>query len=317
MPRSYTATELLASGRQKAFLANAARDYDDISWLRLLNEQIGGYLPKLLVKRRTNFFMRNADLSVSAGTTTFSVPSEAIAGMARSVVMVVGGIPYGLEEMDLPVAVQSDLIPFSSQFPTGYYWENDHIRLWPTQSITGILRLHWYKRPSQVVKENACVQISSFPGGAPAGSYRLAFTGALPNGYAAGVPVDIVSNIPNFYRWQTGAAITAQAGQNIDIPLPADGVQPPQLAVGDWVCLADTAPVVTECPSEVIEPLLWSCVEELFTGKGPNASYQRAEKARLKAEENVGGLIIRRNLGAMTKISAFPESHIFPWGWFA
>jgi len=322
MPRSYTTTELLASGRQKAFLANAQRDYDDTSWLRLLNEQVTSYLlGALVVKRRTNYLVESVDLSVQPGSqpAQFAIPSQAVGGMVRSLVMVVAGIPYALEEKDLPDAVASDLIPFSSQFPTGNFFLGAFIRLWPTQAITGILRIHYYRRPSVVVKENACVQISGFPSGAPSGSYRVSFTGTLPTGYVAGAAVDVVSNIPNFYRWQTNAPITAQAGQNIDIPFPTTGpytgIQPAPLAVGDWVCLYDTAPLVTDCPSEALESLLWSCVEELFTGKGPQSSWARAKEARIKAEEDAGPLITRRNYGAMLKVSAFPESNIYPWGW--
>src|SRR5262249_53788289 len=131
MPRSYSTAELLASGRQKAFLANAQRDYDDTSWLRLLNEQTTSYLLKLIAKRRTNYLGETVDLSVQQGVTQFQVPSVAMAGAVRSVVMIVGGIPSPLEEMDLPVAISADLIPFSTQFPTGYYFAGPYIRLWP------------------------------------------------------------------------------------------------------------------------------------------------------------------------------------------
>src|SRR6202022_4386447 len=145
MPRSYSATELLASIRQRTLTPAAPRDFDDGSLLRLLNEKATTYLCKLIAKRNTNYLVETVDINVAAGQPSYEVPSVAMAGAVRSVVMLVGNIPYPLEEMSLPVAIATNLIPYSTGFPTGYYWMGPNIVLYPTQSQSGTLRIHYHR----------------------------------------------------------------------------------------------------------------------------------------------------------------------------
>jgi hypothetical protein len=308
---------LIASLRQRSFTAAAPRDFDDPSVLRLLNEKVTSYLLKLIAKRRTNFLVETVDISVQSGTAAYQVPSVAISGALRSVILIVGNIPYALIEMDLPHAVATNMVPLSTQFPVGYYFIGPNIQLWPTQSIGGILRIHYHRRPSVVVKESACIQITGFPGGAATGFYRVGFTGTAPAGYAVNAAVDVVSNIPNFYRWQTNVAINAITSTTLDLPvLPATSAQPASLQVGDWVCLYDTAPVITDSPAEVIEALLQSAAAAMLASKGAGDSYQRMKAELEQAEHDCGPLIQMRNTGAMRKLSAFPDAPGWPFsGW--
>lgn len=309
MPRDYSATELIASIRQRSFTAGAPRDFDDPSVLRLLNELATSYLLKLIAKRNTNYLVESVDLSVTTAASSYPVPSVAIAGAVRAVTLIVAGIPTGLVEMSLPQAVQTNMAPWSVAFPTGYYWQGPNVVLWPSQAIAGTLRLHYHRRPSQIVLPAACVKIASFPGGAAAGNYRIGYTGSAVTGYSNGVAVDVVSNIPNFYRWQTNTTIAATGVGTIDIV----GTLPAGLAVGDWICLYDTAPVVTDSPAEVIDCLLSAVFVGMMEGKGSKESLERAEKQLARAEASAGPLIQQRNTGAMRKISAFPDAGGFPW----
>lgn len=312
MPRDYSATELLASIRQRTFTAGASRDFADGDVLRVLNEQTTTYLVRLVSRRRTNFLVEHSDIPVAAGTATVPVPSVAVAGAVRSLVFIVGGIPYGLIEMDLPVAVSANLTPLQTAFPTGYYFEGPNVVLFPTQTLSGTLRIHYHRRPSTIVPSSQCVQIMGFPGGAAPGYYRIAYAGSAPAAYVTGAAVDVVSNVPNFYRWQTGQLLGAGAAQALDVP----GPKPANLAIGDWICLYDTAPVVTDAPAEVIEALLQSVAVKMMEAKGSDSSMGRMLKGLEKAEEDCGPLIKQRNLGAMRKISAFPDGPGWPFAGF-
>lgn len=310
MPRDYTSGELLASIRQRTFTSAASRDFQDSDVLRLLNELATTYLLRLIVRRNTNYLVEHVDTTIAAGAPYYPVPSVAIAGALRAVTLLVGGVPYPLVEMSLAQAVASNLTPMSSAFPTGYYPEGPNIVLWPTQSISGILRFHYHRRPSVIVSASACVQITAFPGGAATGYYRVSYSGTAPSGYTAGTKVDVVANVPNFYRWQTNVALGTGAAQALDVA----GPQPPNLQVGDWICLYDTAPVVTDAPAEVIDALCEACAADMLKAKGSNESYSRLLEGLRRKEEDCGPLIQTRNTGNMRKISAFPDQGAWPWG---
>jgi len=309
MPRSYTSTELLASIRQRSFTAGASRDFQDSDVYRLLNELATTYLLKLIQKRSTNYLVETVDLTVTAGVPSYPVPSVATGGALRAITLLLAGIPYPLVEMSLPQAVATNLAPMSTQFPTGYYMMGPNIVLFPTQTLAGILRIHYHRRPSVIVAPSACVQITSLPGGAAAGYYRIGFTGAAPTGYVNAAAVDVVSNIPNFYRWATNVALSNVTGTTMDIP----GTQPANLAVGDWICLYDTAPVVTDSPAEVIDCLCERVATDMMKAKGSTESFERMLKGLEMKEADCGPLIATRNTGNMRKISAFPDNGAWPW----
>lgn len=306
-----TTSELIASLRQRTFTSAAARDFPDASCLRAINENINTYLLKLIAKRRTNYLVESTDVAFSGGNSTgIPIPSVAMAGALRAVTFLIGGLPYPLVEMDLSTAVAGNLAPLSSQFPSGYYFMGPYIVPWPTPSISGILRLHYHRRPSTLVLESQCIQITAFPGGAAAGNYRVQFA-SLPAGFTGGTLIDVVSNSPNFYRWQTSLAIQAITSTTLDIP----GPQPANLAVGDWICIAGTAPVVTDAPAEVLDALLQAAACDMMAAKGASDTYSRMVAQMKQKEEDCGPLIQVRNTGAQRKISAFPDAVAgFPWG---
>jgi hypothetical protein len=298
--------------RQRSFTAASSRDFSDADVLRLLNERATTYLVRMIAKRNTNYLVEHVDLPVSAAVAQVPIPSVAVAGAVRAVTLLVAGIPYALIEMSLAQAAATNLTPLSTQFPVGYYFEGPNIVLWPTQTIGGTLRVHYHRRPSQIVMPSACVQITGFPLGAADGYYRVSYAGTAPAGYVPGASVDVVSNIPNFYRWQTNVVLGVGAAGALDLPGPL----PPALQVGDWVCLYDTAPVVTDAPAEVIDALCEAVACDMLMAKGSDASYQRMLSGLARKEEDCGPLIQQRNTGAMRKISAFPDVSGWPWaGW--
>jgi hypothetical protein len=83
--------------------------------------------------------------------------------------------------------------------------------------------------------------------------------------------------------------------------------------VGDWICLYDTAPVVTDAPAEVIDALCEAVAADMLKAKGSSESYQRMLGGLQRKEEDCGPLIQTRNTGAQRKISAFQDMAGWPW----
>lgn len=309
MARDYTATELIASVQQRAQIALAARDFGTAQILRLFNEEIDGYLVPFVAQRKLEFWVESTDLAVSAGTASYAIPSVAMGGKLRAIALLQGGIPYLLDQIDLPIAVASQGTQLNASPPSGYYFMGNSIVLFPPPSSGSTLRVYYYRRPSQIVLPIACVQITGFPGGAAGGFFRVTAT-AVPTPYAIGTLVDLVSNVPNFTPYVVGVAIGQMTSTTIDIA----GAQPAGLAVGDWVSLAGTAPVITGCPADLINLLLQEVALKVSEAKGSEASTKLLAAGLAKAEASAGWTIQQRNDGAMRKLSAFP-SDVAGYGW--
>lgn len=305
--RDYTSTELIASVQQRAQIALAARDFGTAQILRLLNEEIDGYLVPFVAQRRLEFWVESVDIAAVSGT--LAIPAVAMGGKLRAIAYLQGGIPCLLDQIDLPMAVASQGTTLTGQ-PTGYYFMGNGFLLFPQPSGGGVARIYYYRRPSMLVLPSQCLQITAFPGGAAPGFFRVAFSGALPTSYAVSTSIDLVSNVPNFSLYSKGIAISATATSTIDLP----GTVPTGLSVGDWVCLAGTSPVVTGAPADLVNVLIQEVALKVRESKGGKASTELLAAGLAKAEASAGWTIQQRNDGAMRKLSAFP-SDVAGYGW--
>lgn len=308
--RDYTSTELIASVQQRAFIPLSARDFGSAQILRLFNEEIDGYLVPFVAQRRLEFWVESLDTAFTNGIA--AIPSVAMGGKLRAIAYLQGGVPFGLDQIDLPVAVAAPLAPLTVQYPSKYYFMGNNVILWPTPSSAGTLRLYYYRRPSMLVLPSQCIQITGFPAGAPANFFRVGFSGGLPSSYAVNVPCDLVGNVPNFTLYSASQAIHAtDSATYIELP----GSAPTGLAVGDWLSLAGTAPVIVGAPADLTNLLVQEIALKVTEAKGTEEAVKRLAAGLAKAESGAGWTIKQRNEGAMRKVSAFPSDGLgYPWG---
>lgn len=308
--RDYTSTELIASVQQRAYIPLAARDFGPGQILRLFNEEIDGYLVPFVAQRRMEFWVETVDVTFVNGVA--AIPSVAMGGKLRAVAYIQGGIPFMLDQVDLPVAVSTTLPPLSVQYPSKYYFMGNNVILWPTPSAGGTLRLYYYRRPSLLVLPSQCVQVTGFPGGAPANFWRLGFAGGLPSTYVVNATCDLVGNTPNFTLYSSAQAIHAtDSATYVELP----GSAPTGLAIGDWLCMAGTAPVVVGSPADLLNMLIQQVALKCSEAKGTEQTVQRLAAGLRQAEASAGWTVKQRNEGAMRKVSAFPSDGImWPWG---
>lgn len=310
--RDYTANELIASVQQRAFIPLAARDFGPAQILRLFNEEIDGYLVPFVAQRRMEFWVEFQDITVAGGTAAYPLPSVALGGKLRAIAYVVGTIPFLLDQIDLPVAVAASFIPLATQIPSKYYFLGNNLMLFPPPSGGGTVRIYYYRRPSMLVLPSQCVQATGFPAGAPGGFWRLGFGGALPSAYAVNATVDLVGNVPNFTLYSVNQPIHATGAGYVELP----GTQPAGLAVGDWLTLSGTSPVITGAPSDLVNLIIQEVALKVSEAKGTNETVQRLAAGLAKAEASAGWTIQQRNDGAMRKVSAFPSDSPgigYPW----
>lgn len=298
----YTADNLILSIRDIIYAGSSNRDWDDIKLLRLINRQVHEYLLPFILRTRKEEFVTFTDQLLVANTPAYRLPSKASAARVRAMQLVdSNGMPYSaLVELPLEKAILVNgnglTGPLPLGLPQGYYFRGNQVVLVPTpdgqQGLS--LRIYYPARPSTLNTKVNFIQISGFPGGASAGFFRVGFTGTAPSGYVTAAVCDLVQNVPGFDVLFTGVVNAVSAGTYVEFA----GTLPTGLAVGDWICLTDTAPVVTGAPAEVVLGCLINKVAlQALSSKSDDDAFKRTS-ALLKDSEAEAKALLNPNRNA-------------------
>lgn len=302
----YTSSNLIQLIRDITYAGTSQRDWDDARILRLLNRLMVGYLMPMIIKARKNHTITYKDQTVVSNQANYYAPSAATGGKLRALHIVdSNNLPFAdLREGSLEEIVNFGSGIYGGPIPSGtprlYYWLGNQVVLFPTPSgLPGGLKLRFYypARPSALVLPTSCVQISGFPGGAPAGSFRVGYSGAAPSGFVQNAICDLVQNVPGFDIPLSGG-ISATGGGYFEFV----GTLPSILAVGDWICLTDTAPVVTGAIADIVlECLVQKTAVEIMAGKDKQGFELRSKLLR-ESEARADAYLRRRNEGDHAKV---------------
>lgn len=303
----YTSADLLTAIRDITSVGASIRDWPDDRLLRLLNREIEEYLIPFILSARKNHFATSKDIPLVANQRTYSLPSRATGLKIRAVQLVDGsGNPFAdLQERELEDGIGLGSSAVIASQPAGtpevYWFVGNQLSVFPVPSGSPALslRIYFINRPSNLVATTSCIQISAFPGGAAVGNFRVQFTGSVPaSGYSVSSAIDLVQNVPGF-DILLSSTVSASTSTTLDIV----GTQPSGLAVGDWVCVTGTAPVVTGgIPEMVLGCLVRVCQLEVISGKADDAAFGRASKMLALAEKRAAQFLNRRNTGERPKI---------------
>jgi hypothetical protein len=289
----YTADNIVQSLSDDVYAAASNRDWDKTKLLRLLNRMIFSYLIPFIEQHRKDFFLKSTDLPLVANQAAYYLPSKAAGGKLRAIVVVdVNGNPYlTLRELALETAITfgSNTLfgPYPTGIPQGYYFVGNQIMLWPMPngSPAGLaLRCYYVNRPSSLVYQSSALKVTGFP------------LGTVP------ISCDLVQNVPGFDVLASALTpVNFQQGAFVEFT----GTQPPQLAVGDWVCLTDTAPVITGGVADYTECLIQRAALQMVSAP-PDAEAIKARRAILDLTERSARAILtmRRNDGDRAKVGA-------------
>jgi hypothetical protein len=159
---------------------------------------------------------------------------------------------------------------------------NNVIHLTPTPASplgNPTMRVWYLRRPSELVLVSSVVTTTGFPAGAAAGQFRMSVTGSVPSSFIVGASVELVR---------------ATSGFEVDGPYPiaavgsgyfdVTGTAPATAAVGDKLCLADTANVVTWVPQDFCWLLAQATAVEAIRSRGDDAKLARAEQGLTRLE---------------------------------
>jgi hypothetical protein len=303
-PHNYTAESLIQLVRDMTYAGPSTRDWDDARILRAFNRLIDSYLMPFVMKARKNNFVTYKDQTLVANQAAYFMPSAATGGKLRALHIVdsTGQVYADLTEAPLEDVINFDagVSPTPSGSPRLYYFLGNKVVLFPSPSGLPaglLLRSYFPARPNALVLSTSCVQISSFPVGAPAGSFRIGYTGTAPSGFVTNAGTDLVQNVPGFDVLLSGSISASGSGYFETV-----GTRPTPLALGDWFCLSDTAPVVTGAIADlVIDCLVQKVALEVMAGKDKQG-FEVRSKLLGTSERLADAFLRRRNEGDHAKV---------------
>lgn len=303
----YSADSLLQEIRDAIYAGESNRDWPDDQLLRLVNRQVLEYLLPFIIRTRKEDFITSVDQSLVAGAAAYRIPSKATAARVRAMQLVdaMGNAVASLREIPLEMAIgigaDSLAGPVPQGTPTGYYFRGNQIVLVPTPAqLAGIsLRVFFPARPSLLALKAGFVQITGFPGGAAPGFFRLGVGPVVPGGYGTNAICDLVQNQPGFDVLFSGPVNAVTAGSFIEFA----GALPAGLAIGDWVCVTGSAPVITGAVAEVTRGCLINKVALVVLGaKADDGGFKRLQTLLKMSEEEARALLLpNRNAGNQPK----------------
>jgi hypothetical protein len=242
LANAYTATQLLLSLKARGLIPTTDETFSATDFLRFVNEEVQTYIVPLLLSVREDYLVTYSDLSVTSGTDAYDIPERAVASKLRGVFYLSGSTYQPLPRIELEAAHLESV----TGTPSAYYLRANKIVLVPSPSGSSTLRLHYYQRPNRVVETSAVGEITAIN----TGTRVVTLSASCPSTFATSVTFDLVKGKAGFDTLGKDLAVSAVGASSVTFTatLPTD------LAVGDFVCLAQETPI-PQIPVE-LHPLL-------------------------------------------------------------
>lgn len=294
---AYTTLDLIKSVRVRGMFPDASQgSLSAENILLLANEELRLSIVPMILAAREKYYETYVDYPMIAGQAIYAIPERAVGGLASVVQFIINQNVISLTPFDPNAAVTT----VQGLYPRGFYFENDHIVVYPTPNASqGTVRIRYFQRPSILEQTINCAQISAVD--QTNGTVTL-FT--YPSSWAAGMKVDFINiNTPHTPYGIDTEIVQISAGNVISfgtLPVNREGA----LAVKkyDWLALANYTPL-PEILSEFFPLLAQTTVVKLLEATGgPGLDQARSKLAEYGS--NALKLITPRDQWGLKKVKS-------------
>lgn len=299
---AYLSTDLLISVKKRANVPTSQSTFTASDIYRFADEEIRSKILPLVLKNIEDYYTAKSDTLISPTQSTYSIPDRAVGAKLRDVELVLVAdtqTRIALERLNREDLLASYTGAGTGRFirrKQGFYLDGNKITIYPNPIGIGpdwYLRQTYYTRPSKIVDTTECGIITSID--TVNNHIDIA---SLPSGMSTATPVDLVKATPHFDCHAIDQTISNIAGTTLTFAstLPTD------LAVGDYVCLANQSCVV-QVPVE-LEPLLYQyVVVRILSSQGDKEQLETEVAELKKMEENALILVTPRVDGKAKRAS--------------
>lgn len=272
-----TSDRLLEGVKRRAIVPSSQPLFDDNDLLALGDDVIEELMVPILKAARQDFFVTTDEVAVVSGTRLYDIPYRAVGRTLRDLKLLNGG---GYVRSLPKIAIEHEhLFQTSGGNVMGFYFKGDKIALVPVPTASGFTLERWYElAPSRLVKTTDAAVVS----GITATDVTVS---VAPDTITTGTVIDFIQARSGNSILAMDKTVTNVAG---NVYTFATGDIPSTLAVGDYVSVAMTTPVI-QFPNECY-PLLETATTRRalaalgdFEGADVLAKDESEETKRLRA----------------------------------
>lgn len=238
-----TADRLLEGVKRRAIVPASQPLFTDEDLLALADDVIEELMVPLLKAAREEFFVTSTTQAVTADVRVYDIPYRAVGRGLREIKMTDGSLVRNLSK----IALEDEQLYTNSgsNTPRGFYFRGDKLVLVPTPSSSSLSLEIWYElAPSRLVKTDDAALVTGF-------TATTVTVSVAPDTIATGTVIDFVQGKSGNSTLAMDKTVTNATGTTYTF---ATGDIPSDLAVGDYVSVAETSPVI-QLPNECY-PLL-------------------------------------------------------------
>lgn len=237
--------------------------FSDADFLVLLNMAKNIGVHAILMRLNDEYLLQTKDYTMAAST-TYRLPTRIISVRDLTIVDGAGNVT------PINRCFEED----RGSGKSGYYIVRNSIEL-SSDLISGTLRVKYFARASKLVLTTDCGQITSIDT-----ATNSVVVGSAPSTFLNGTYIDMVQNNNPYDMMSMDQAITTVAGTTLTFAsLPTD------LAVGDWICIANQSPVLM-APEELHVYLIQQALVDSLASKKDKA-YEIAKADLLEMKDSI------------------------------
>ena len=308
MARKYTADELIALVRDEARIPDtAATGNADADILNRINETLSSYLYGMIMEVKEEYFLRTTRYNLASTEERYKIPARAMYQKLRDVKWAeteTGGYSP-LAHMNVGQLDDTYSSTTTSNAPSAFYVEGNHIHLWPNLSgATGFIDLSFYFAPGDLVLQAEVAKVAAVD----FDTKKVTLDRALPTTGSATWDVNALYDVHSpdsgaeIRKWHgalDGAPdVSTPAEPVLEFTTPIDGsvVGEDPVEIGDYVCLTNEA-ALPGVPRELHPTVGKLAAANILEDEGDTEGFQA--KTALSDRELYG---YKKSMGALGRM---------------
>lgn len=239
-----TADRLLAGVKRRISMPASQVLVVDADILAVADDVTKAYLVPILMSLRQDYFVTSSLTPMVANQSDYAIPYRAVGRGLRDLKMV--DAAGSVRDLAL-ISIEDSHMFVISTVTHSFYFKGDKVVLVPTPAdATSSIQFWWEQPPANLVTVSAAALVTAV-------SDPMVTVSAVPPTMTAAATVDFVQGKSGNATLGIDAVITSVASTTITFPA---STVPSTLAVGDYLSIAETTPVI-QLPNECY-PLLES-----------------------------------------------------------
>lgn len=312
MAIDYTTEGIIASIKRRITLPDAQNLYTPSDLIAFMTDEMSSTIEPLVHSVQQEYWVNKLDVLLVQGQTDYTIPVRGIMNGLRLITLVDNAgneIEFPLLRPEYTASAYSWLSPYTTAVLCGFIMEDDHIVVFPKTVVnnpTMSVRFRFERQPNQLCGVLDAGQITAIVG-------NVVTVNNIPSDWTTSTEFDIIKGTPAFVS--RGDDLTISAIDPVLLTITFNSL-PSSVAIGDWVCLANTSPI-PQIPFQLFPYLAQAVATKCLEGLADLEPLQSAQQKLGLMKEDALKVLQPRDMGNVQTVvnrSGLFENGNF-WGW--